>query len=83
MPYLEHIDRQRVHRLGFATNGAELNYLITYHINKFLRERAIVRDLRYADFAEALAAIEGAKGEFLRLKMWPYEDRKREENGDV
>ena len=50
---------------------------------QFLARRADRAPLRYADFAEALAALEGAKQEFLRTQMNPYEQRKRKENGDV
>jgi len=88
MPYLPEPQRQQVHRRGFALDGAELNYILTYHINKFLDKRLEERQakgdaLRYADYAAAAAAITGAEGEFRRLKMEPYEDQKRKENGEV
>lgn len=83
MPYLKKAQRENVHKQGFAWDGAELNYLITYHINKFLTNRAVTQPLRYADFAEALSALEGAKREFQRCVMDPYEAAKSAENGPV
>jgi hypothetical protein len=77
MPYIAKDRRTEVHKQGFAWNGAELNYLICYHIDKFLRNRAVTQDLRYADFAEALSAVEGAKREFQRCVIDPYESMKR------
>lgn len=83
MPYLTREKREAVHKQGFAWDGAELNYLICYHANKMLKNRAVTAPLRYADFAEVLAAIEGAKFEFLRGPMAAYEDRKLNENGTI
>lgn len=83
MPYLKKAQRENVHKQGFAWDGAELNYLICYHANQMLKNRAVTQELRYADFAEVLAAIEGAKGEFKRVIMDPYEARKALENGHV
>lgn len=84
MPYLTKEHREQVHRRGFPLNGAELNYLITYHAGKLYHDRVLSHEgLHYDDLAEILAAMEGAQDEFKRLKMWPYEDAKRERNGEV
>lgn len=37
----------------------------------------------FATFADVLAALEAAKSEFLRCVVSPYEEAKRQENGDV
>lgn len=39
--------------------------------------------LRYADLAEVLGAIEGAKADFIDRILLPYEACKAAENGDV
>lgn len=85
MPYLTAEKRAVVEERGYATDGAELNYMITKAVNAFFtRGRfATARQPRYADYAEALAALEGAKIEFVRRHLVPYEERKRQENGDV
>ena len=76
MPYIKNPQAQKVHHRGYALDGAELNYIITYHIAQFLKHR--IGPVGYATYAEALAAVEGAKGEFLRRIMYPYEDVKIE-----
>jgi hypothetical protein len=77
MPYIAKVRAEQLHRRGFATTGAELNYIITYHVARFLRERrATGNEVSYAELAEVLAALEGAKGEFERRVMHRYEDGK-------
>lgn len=83
MPYLPQEKRDEL-RFRLPENGAELNYMFTWHIKRLLSRR--LRENShwcYADFAEILAALEGAKAEFLRHDMEPYEDLKREQNGPV
>lgn len=83
MPYLPQEKRDEL-RFRLPETGAELNYVIYNHVKRLLAHRRRIKGtLRYDDYAEVLAAIEGAKGEYLRHDMEPYEDRKREENGPV
>lgn len=82
MPFLPKERREAVHRQGFAWTGADLNYLICYHVNKFLTQRAVTRELSYADFAEADAALTGAHREF-GVVLRAYEETKIDQNGDV
>ena len=48
--------------------------------NGYLKQKS---HLAYAEFNEAIGAIECAKLELYRRMLAPYEDRKIAENGDV
>jgi hypothetical protein len=78
MPYIREKDRGSVEQKGARLAG-ELNYLFTCEIIQFLRDRP----LSYALINDVLGALEGAKLEFVRRIVNPYEDKKIEENGDV
>jgi hypothetical protein len=86
MPHLPLPHRQTVD-VGGPRTGAELNYAISALVRDFLEHRkgAPGKDgeLRYEDYAEALAALVGATDEFKRLKMQPYEDLKIMQNGSA
>jgi len=60
-------------------NAGELNYLITLLINDYITDHG----LRYSKINDIIGALEGAKAEFQRRIVGPYEDKKIEENGDV
>ena len=82
MPYIE--AKRRADLSGdyrdAPANAGELNYVIT----TLLLEYAI-RDgqTRYALLNDCLGALEGAKLEFYRRVVVPYETKKIAENGDV
>ena len=78
MPYIKEEDRGLVEQKGARVAG-ELNYRFTCEIVQFLRDRP----LSYALINDVLGALEGAKLEFVRRIVNPYEDKKIEENGDV
>lgn len=80
MPYIPKGRRPLVEAEGPET-GADLAYLLYKQVADYLAMRN--DDLHYPDYADVLAAIEGTKMEYLRHHMWPYEDRKLDENGDV
>ena len=61
-----------------ATAG-ELNYIITRILLRWLREGFA----GYAERALAVGILETAKLEFYRRSLGPFEDTKREINGDV
>jgi hypothetical protein len=79
MPYILEEYRKDVLKNGPDTPG-ELNYFITYHIQKYLGDK-LRHD--YTAFNEVIGALESAKLEFYRRVVVPYEEQKRFDNGDV
>jgi hypothetical protein len=84
MPYIAQNDRENLDvdghpRAEMAQNGGELNYLISSLISDYL----VNAGLRYQTISDVLGALEGAKFEFLRRIVDPYEDQKISENGDL
>lgn len=81
MPYIKLKDRESLHTLrpkGIKTPG-ELNYLITMLCKEYLESS----EKNYQAMNDIIGALEGAKLEFYRRVVGPYEDKKKEENGDV
>ena len=78
MPYIKPETRSKVESQG-ALGSGELKYQVTRVIEKY---RA-THDDSYQTFNDIIGALEGAKLEFSRRVVAPYEDRKRRENGDV
>ena len=78
MPYIEKDSRKRVLMTGAQSCG-ELNYLFTYWIKKYINDKG----QKYQTFNDIIGALEGAKIEIYRRKIAPYEDVKKDENGDV
>ena len=79
MPYIEQLRRQELESgEGAPGNAGELNYLVTRLVLGFLGDQP-----RYADFNNAIGALECAKLELYRRMTAPYEDQKIAENGDV
>lgn len=60
------------------TSG-ELNFCITQEIKEYLDANG----LSYQTINDIVGALEGAKAEFQRRVVTPYEDKKIQENGDV
>lgn len=77
MPYILKSQRDRAERE--PENAGELNFAITKLIKGYLRYTGN----RYQALNDVLGALEGAKLEFYRRVVVPYEDGKIEENGDV
>lgn len=81
MPYIKNDFNRREaladneHRPG---DPGELNYLLTYHVLKYLGGST-----RYADINEVIGVLECMKLELYRRVAAPYEDKKCAENGDV
>jgi hypothetical protein len=82
MPYIDQAIRETYQtalaNLPIPDNSGELNYAITRIVLNFLGEQP-----RYADFNNAVGALECAKLELYRRMVAPYEDIKIAENGDV
>lgn len=84
MPYIKvgrRIDLMPIAiRLGLeAVTEGELNYVITKTIMAYLA----ARHTSYKSLNEVMGVIECVKQEFYRRVVVPYEETKREENGDV
>lgn len=77
MPYIKQ-NRYEVAQ-EFPTNSGELNYAITQLIKNYLGRLG----LQYHTINDCLGALEGAKIEFYRRVVVPYEEDKIVENGDV
>lgn len=77
MPYIEPTDRTRAELLP-RTPG-ELNFAIT----KIIGDYVALKGVTYTFMNDCLGALEGAKLEFYRRVVTPYEDAKRATNGDV
>lgn len=82
MPYIKKEDRERLdgtYNDPIPQFAGELNYKITEMINNYIIEKGE----NYQTYNDLLGALEGAKLELYRRKIVPYEDIKRELNGDV
>lgn len=60
-------------------NGAELNYFVTEMLNSYMAHKG----LRYSNISDVMGALEGAKLEFVRKVVNPYEEKKEQENGGI
>lgn len=80
MPYIKPEDRNRVvvGDTRIRTAG-ELNYVITNIIMEYLTQNG----MSYDKINDIIGALEGAKLEFYRRVVVPYENVKISENGDV
>ncbi len=63
----------------FANTPGELNYMFTREIRDYVEHNG----LNYHTINDILGALEGAKLEFYRRVVVPYENVKLTENGDV
>lgn len=81
MPYIDKSRRDDFEFFNYNSpqNPGELNYLITRLVNKYIQTEG----LSYATINDIVGAIEGAKLEFYRRVVAPYEDEKIKTNGDV
>lgn len=79
MPYIPR-DRQILLQAGAsAENVGELTYLL----QQDLRDYLLVSDVSYERISQCIAALEGAKADLIHRVLTPYEDVKRNMNGDV
>ena len=77
MPYIDTKTKDKVHQFGPRTPG-ELNFAITEVLIGYLKEKKE----SYQTYNDIMGALEGAKLELARRKIFPYEDKKIAENGD-
>jgi len=80
MPYVDRTARVEIGRGRRAPRTpGELNYAITKLITEYLSDKGT----NYTYINDCLGALEGAKLEFYRRVVVPYEEGKLLENGDV
>lgn len=83
MPYIKKEDRLRINTqlsTPYIGSPGELNYLLTFYCNNYMKRNGGVS---YKNINDIMGALEGAKQEFYRRVAAPYEDKKKKENGDV
>ena len=78
MPYITQSERNAVD-VGSPMNAGQLNYSITMLIKNYVN----INELKYQTINDIIGALEGAKAEFQRRVVAPYEDKKILENGDI
>lgn len=82
MPYIEFKDREHLdanERTFSPMSAGELNYAITSMFVRYVNDHGLC----YQTINDIIGAAEGAKAEFQRRVVNPYEDKKIKENGDV
>lgn len=94
MPYIKHEDRVQnvpdrdveISRLEIGIllgkacrNGGDLQYILAVGIKEYLKNNG----LNYQKCQDIIGALEGAKLEFYRKVLAPYEEKKIEENGGI
>jgi hypothetical protein len=77
-PYIKKENRARLLE-SLPRSSGELNYLITMLLQEYVKEHGS----KYDTFNDILGALDGARLEFYRRVVAPYEDVKIQENGDV
>jgi hypothetical protein len=80
MPYITQ-DRRDLLYMGkiVPADAGELNYVITRALTEYISHHGV----RYSKMNDVVGALEGAKLEFYRRVVAPYENQKRAEHGDV
>lgn len=81
MPYIEQPRRLDVWKGGPPSNAGELNFFITKCLLTYWNFGP--GNKGYKTINDILGAVEGAKLEFYRRVVVPYEEQKIKENGDV
>ena len=84
MPYISEERRRGLKPVTAAFNTGiqipgELNYLITMLAKAYMKQHGE----SYQTHNDIVGALEGAKLEWYRRRVAPYEDVKKTENGDV
>jgi hypothetical protein len=78
MPYISRTRRDEIDKGGIIETPGELNYFITDTLLDYLGDIP-----NYRDFNEAIGVLECCKLELYRRMIAPYENGKKELNGDV
>ena len=80
MPYIDQSARVALDRDGSVPRTVgELTYTLTRQVIEYVA----VKGVRFATYADVLAALDATAREFYRRQVAPYEDEKIAANGDV
>lgn len=79
MPYITKKEREALVLGRPLENAGQLNYCISVLILAYLETKG----MKYQTLNDIIGALEGAKAEFYRRVVIPYEDQKMKENGDI
>lgn len=82
MPYIEYNRRKEIDEdltYGEPETAGELNYVFSQFAAFYFRWHG----MNYQAINDIIGALEGAKAEFQRRVVAPYEDTKIKANGDV
>ena len=79
MPYIAESKRRLLVNCMDPVTPGELNYCITQLIRRFVNNRGN----SYATYNSAMGVLSCAGHEFYRRVAVPYEEQKRQQNGDV
>lgn len=81
MPYITQAQRSRMASEGdvLPQNAGELNFILSMVVNQYVKTHG----LSYQTINDIVGALDGAKVEFQRRVVAPYEDTKIQTNGDV
>jgi len=82
MPYVQQEVRTRIDREAYIPamrDAGQLNYHITRVILRYLNDNGE----RYQTMNDITGVLGNVADEFRRRVVHPYEDTKREENGDI
>lgn len=85
MPYLKKEDKSKFSKLlaevkkTTPATAGEINFVVTAIIHEYMKYQG----LNYQKINDVVGALDGAKVEFQRRIVGPYEDLKIKENGDV
>jgi len=80
VPYIDAEARERLAQGAPPETAGELNYAISRVVDAYLVRQG---GIRYRRLNEVIGVLECAKLELYRRLAAPYEDRKREEAGEV
>lgn len=93
MPYIKEDNRRELaplmaqlleHVSTFGVTEGSMNFIITRLLRVWVAGiEDVVAEPNYSDFNAAIGVLECVKQEFYRRAVVPYEDKKREQNGDV
>jgi hypothetical protein len=79
MPYISQIRRAEIEDGSCPANAGELNFTLT----KIIQDYLFYNHRSYQTMNDIVGALEGAKAEFQRQVVNPYEDRKIKANGGL
>jgi len=79
MPYIRQDVRTALDEGGVPRDAGELAYVLSQVVDEYLSHVIV----NYAKHAEVVGVLETLKLEYYRRFTGPYEDQKREENGEA